>query len=211
MSSDLAAPVRSIEYFSQALLERCADTLGKNEKSYVHEIRSSAEQLGQLVDGMLQLLQATHPACERQDTDLTQIAREVADRLRLGEPGRQVEFLIQEGLRAKADARLLRQVFENLLGNAWKFSARHPSARIEVGCCMAAGKPAYFVRDDGAGFDMAAREKLFLPFQRLHGHSEFPGIGIGLALVQRLVRRHGGSVWAEAQAERGATFFFTLS
>jgi signal transduction histidine kinase len=210
VSHDLAAPLRSIDYFSKALLERCANTLGKNEKSYVHEIRSSVLHMGQLIEDMLQLARVARSACEWQDADLTKIATDVADRLRLNEPGRQVEFRIQAGLSAKADARLLRQVFENLLGNAWKFTGSHACATIEVGAVVTGGKTTYFVRDDGAGFEMASQEKLFVPFQRLHGQSEFPGTGIGLAIVQRIVQRHGGTVWAEGQVEHGASFFFTL-
>jgi light-regulated signal transduction histidine kinase (bacteriophytochrome) len=210
VSHDLGAPLRSIDYFSKTLLERSASTLGKNEKSYVHEIRSSVQHMGRLIEDMLQLARATRGTCEWQDVDLTKLATEVADRLRLSDPARQAEFRIQQGLTAKADPRLLRQVFENLLGNAWKFTGNHDSARIEVGSVVTAGETAYFVRDDGAGFDMAAQEKLFVPFQRLHGQSEFAGTGIGLAIVQRIVQRHGGTVWAEGQVERGARFFFTL-
>jgi signal transduction histidine kinase len=210
VSHDLGAPLRSIDYFSKTLLERSAATLGKNEKSYVHEIRSSVQHMGRLIEDMLQLARATRGTCEWQDVDLTKLATEVADRLRLSDPARQAQFRIQQGLTAKADPRLLRQVFENLLGNAWKFTGNHDSARIEVGSVVTAGETAYFVRDDGAGFDMAAQEKLFVPFQRLHGQSEFAGTGIGLAIVQRIVQRHGGTVWAEGQVERGARFFFTL-
>ena len=211
VSHDLGAPLRGIDHFCQVLLQHGADTLGEGGKGHVQQIRASVQHMGQLIEDILQLSRVNRGSFEWQDLDLTKLARDVADRLRQSEPGRRVEFVIQEGLSAKGDARLLRQVFENLLGNAWKFTGGHARARIEVGSATPVGKPAYYVRDDGAGFDMAYQEKLFAPFQRLHRQSEFPGTGIGLAIVQRIVRRHGGTVWAEGQVGRGATCFFTLS
>jgi light-regulated signal transduction histidine kinase (bacteriophytochrome) len=138
------------------------------------------------------------------------MAQEIASELQKSEPERRVEFVISEGLVANGDARLLRLVLENLFSNAWKFTGKHPSAKIEFGVETYDGRYAYFVRDDGAGFDMSYIDKLFTPFQRLHGVTEFPGTGIGLALVQRIIHRHGGRVWAEGQVEKGATFYFTL-
>ena len=146
-----------------------------------------------------------------QEVDLTSIADEVADDLRRSAPDRAVEFVIARGMKARGDARLLRVLLENLMGNSWKFTSKHPRAKIEVGTTVVAKKSSFFVRDDGAGFDMAYAGKLFGPFQRLHDPGEFEGTGIGLANVQRIVQRHGGLIWAESEVEKGATFFFTLA
>jgi len=146
----------------------------------------------------------------REQIDLSGLAREIAGELRETQPGRAAEFVIEPDLAADGDARLLRVMLQNLLGNAWKFTAHHPRARIEFGVTEHDGERAYFVRDDGAGFDMAYADKLFGAFQRLHTRTEFEGSGIGLATVQRIVYRHGGRVWAKGAVEQGATFYFTL-
>jgi signal transduction histidine kinase len=211
VSHDLRAPIRGIEYAIQALGKNCEDRLDESGKACLREIRAGMGHMGQLIEDILQLSRVTRGAFEFRETDLTKIASEVAARLRKHEPGRRVECVIQQGLCAKADPGLLQQVFENLLGNAWKFTGGHASARIEVGSVAHEGKTAYFVRDDGAGFDMAYSDKLFTPFQRLHGQSAFPGTGIGLAIVKRIVQRHGGNIWAQSEVEHGATFYFTLS
>jgi len=142
--------------------------------------------------------------------NLSEMAQEIADDLHETDPGRQVEFVIQKGIEARCDSHLLQIVLENLLGNAWKFTSNHPTARIEFGMQLQKDMPVYFIRDDGAGFDMKYAQKLFGAFQRLHTTTEFQGTGIGLATVQRVIHRHGGKVWAEGEVEKGATFYFTI-
>jgi light-regulated signal transduction histidine kinase (bacteriophytochrome) len=165
--------------------------------------------MSQLIDDMLALAQVTRAEFERVPVDLTRIARSLGAEFSRAAPTREVEFIVAEGLVAEGDIRLMTIALENLLGNAWKYTGGRERARIEV--AMTDGDPAaFFVRDNGAGFDMAYAEKLFGMFQRLHAKSEFEGTGIGLATVQRVIRRHGGRIWADAAVGRGATFFFTL-
>jgi light-regulated signal transduction histidine kinase (bacteriophytochrome) len=166
--------------------------------------------MGQLIDDLLRLSRVTRAPLERDAVDLTCLARSIADNLQEIHADRQIEFAIQPGLTASGDARLLEVVLTNLLSNAAKFTGKQAAARIEVGRTEHQGQPAFYVRDNGAGFDMAYARSLFGPFQRLHKVSEFPGTGIGLATVQRIVHRHGGRIWAEAEVDRGATFYFTL-
>jgi signal transduction histidine kinase len=210
VSHDLRAPLRSIDGFSQSLLEDYADKLDGQGQDDLQRVRSASQRMGQLIDDMLELSRVTRSEIQRQAIDLSSLARTVAAELQNSEPQREVEFIVAEGVTVKCDPRLLRLVLENLLGNAWKFTAKHRRARIEFGVTQSNGKPAYFVRDDGAGFDMAYAGKLFGAFQRLHAMTEFKGTGIGLATVQRIIRRHGGHVWAEGKLEQGATFYFTL-
>jgi signal transduction histidine kinase len=206
VSHDLRAPLRGIDGFSLALLEDCADRLNEAGKDYLGRIRAATQQMGQLIDDMLNLSRVTRSEIDREKVDLSSLAAAVADELKKGEPGRDVEFRIEPGLSAKGDRRLLKVALENLLGNAWKYTGRHPRARIEFGC---KGK-IFFVRDDGAGFDMTYADKLFGVFQRLHKAAEFPGTGVGLATVQRIIHKHGGRIWAEGEVEKGAAFYFTI-
>ncbi len=210
VSHDLRTPLRSIDGFSQALLEDCADKLDTQGKDYLTRVRAASQKMGRLIDDLLDLSRMTRTEMRREVVDLSALAKATAAELKNREPGRQVEFVIAEGMEVNGDKRLLMVVLENLLGNAWKFTEKHPRARIECGVTQVNGKPAYFVRDDGAGFDMAYADKLFGAFQRLHGVTEFPGTGIGLATVQRIIHRHGGLVWAKGAVEQGATFYFTL-
>jgi signal transduction histidine kinase len=211
VSHDLRAPLRAIDGFSQALLEDHAAALDERGREHLGRVRAAAQRMGELIDDLLQLSRVSRAELVRAPVDLGALAREVAAELAQREPGRSVSLAIGEGLRAEADRRLARIVLENLLGNAWKFTARRAAARIEVGAGAAAdGAPTFFVRDDGAGFDPRYAHKLFAPFQRLHGAAEFPGTGIGLAIVQRIVDRHGGRAWAEGEPGRGAVFWFTL-
>lgn len=166
--------------------------------------------MAQLIEDLLNMSRVTHIEMKIQQVSLSALARSIAAELQRREPDRQVEFVIADGIAVKGDQHLLRIVLENLLSNAWKFTAKHPSARIYFGIAEHEGQKAYFIRDNGAGFDMAYIGKLFTPFQRLHSATEFPGTGIGLALVQRIVHRHGGRVWAEGEVEKGATFYFSL-
>ena len=211
VAHDLRAPLRSIDGFSQALLEDYADKVDAEGRKYLQQVRESAQEMARLIDDLLMLSRVTRSELRRAQVDLTAIARSVLVRLQRNEPERTVELIISDGLIADADARLLGVLLENLLGNAWKFTSKRPVARIEVGARQEDGRPVYFVRDDGAGFDMAYAEKLFGVFQRLHSDAEFEGTGIGLATVQRIVRRHSGRVWAEGEVGRGATVYFTLN
>ncbi len=210
VSHDLRAPLRGIDGFSQALLDDHADQLDAEGKGYLQRVRAASQRMAQLIDDLLNLSRVTRSEMRRETVDLSAMARTIAAELRETQPNRRVDFVITEGLSAHGDPRLLRVVMENLIGNAWKYTGKRPQARIEVGRMEENGKSAYFVRDDGAGFDMACAGKLFGAFQRLHGVNEFPGTGIGLATIQRIIHRHGGRVWAEAALEKGATFYFTL-
>jgi signal transduction histidine kinase len=210
VSHDLRSPLRSIDGFSLALAEDCAASLPAVGLGHIDRIRAATQRMGRLIDDLLQLSRVTRAEMRREPVDLTALARAIAAELSRAAPGRPVAFEVAEGLVASGDPNLLRIALENLLGNAWKFTARHASARIALGRTARGGRPAFFVEDDGAGFDMAYAAKLFGAFQRLHGANEFAGTGIGLATVQRIVRRHGGEVWAEGAVERGATFTFTL-
>ncbi len=210
VSHDLRAPLRSIDGFSLALLEDYAPKLDDRAKDYIGRVRGASQSMAVLIDDLLQLSRMTRRELHIENVDLTSMAHRVIGDLRQGEPGRPVEFTVMPNLMISGDANLLRIVLVNLLGNAWKFTSRKPMARIEFGKIQKQGETVFIVHDNGAGFDPKYSDKLFTPFQRLHNTSEFPGTGIGLATVQRIVRRHGGRVWAEAEINEGATFFFTL-
>jgi light-regulated signal transduction histidine kinase (bacteriophytochrome) len=210
VSHDLRAPLRSVDGFSKAILEDYADKLDEQGKDYLQRVRAASQRMAQLIDDLLNLSRVTRSDMRCEPVNLSALAQTIAEELKKTQPGRQVEFVIKEGLTVNGDARLLKLVLENLLSNSWKFTAKHTSARIEFGVERPDGKFAYFVRDDGAGFDMAYVEKLFTPFQRLHAPTEFLGTGIGLALVQRIIHRHGGRVWAKGEVEKGAKIYFTL-
>ena len=211
VSHDLRAPLRSVDGFSHALLEDYADVLDEQARDYLSRVRAGSQRMGELIDDLLNLSRVTRGEMQHESVDLSQVAKTVAADLQQAEPERQVEFVVEEGLVADGDARLLRLALDNLIGNAWKFTAKNSHARIEFGATKHDGKTAYYVSDDGAGFDMAYANKLFGAFQRLHQTGDFEGSGIGLATVQRIMHRHGGSVWGEGAVEQGATFYFTLS
>lgn len=210
VAHDLRAPVRSISGFAQVLLDEHADRLTEEGKGCLRRMKEAGRSMAQLIEAFLKLVSLARGEVRRDVVDLSAAAESIAEALRRGEPARRAEFVIQPGLKAAGDPELLGELLENLIGNAWKFTSRHPRARIEFGSTVHEGKQAYFVRDDGAGFDPLLSGKLFSPFQRLHGDSEFPGIGAGLAIVERIARLHGGRVAAEGAVEKGATFFFTL-
>jgi PAS domain S-box-containing protein len=210
VAHDLRAPLRAMSGFAQVLLEDYADKLDGEGVDCLREIHANAVRMGALIDALLSLSRVTRTELRREPVDLGAIAREILARLAAAEPGRAVETIIADGLHAQLDPALARTLMENLLGNAWKFTARSARARIEVGAVDHDGERAFFVRDDGTGFDMAYASKLFTPFQRLHSTAEFPGTGIGLATVQRIVARHGGRVWAEGRLGEGAVFYFTM-
>jgi len=210
VSHDLRSPLRSIDGFSQAILDDYNDKLDDQGRDCLHRVRAASQRMGQLIDDLLKLSRVTRGEMQCEVVDLSRLVRTVASGLRETQADRQIELVVQEGLSAEGDPQLLRVVLENLLGNAWKFTSKHQSARIEFGRATVDGTQAYFIKDDGSGFDMAYSEKLFGPFQRLHAATDFPGTGIGLATVQRIIARHGGRVWAEGDVEKGATFYFTV-
>ena len=210
VSHDLRAPLRSIDGFSKILLEDYADELDEEGNDYLKRVRAASQRMGQLIDDLLDLSRMTRSEMRRESVDLSDLAKSFAEELKRSQPERRVEFLIEGGLLVEGDKSLLRVVLENLLRNAWKFTGKQTHARIEFGASEQEDKRAYFVRDNGAGFDMAYADKLFGAFQRLHGGNEFEGTGIGLATVQRIIHRHGGRVWAEGRVGYGATFYFTL-
>jgi light-regulated signal transduction histidine kinase (bacteriophytochrome) len=210
VAHDLRAPLRGIDGFSQALLEDYGDMLDDEGKQHLRFVRESAQQMAQLIDDLLALSRVTRGELLREPVDLSGLVRAALAQAQKTHPDRCVETVVADGLTAEGDARLLKAALDNLLGNAWKFTSRRAQARIEVGAAVKDGERVFFVRDDGVGFDMAHAAKLFGVFERLHSSAEFEGTGIGLATVQRIVRRHGGRIWAESQPGRGATFYFTL-
>ena len=210
ISHDLRAPLRAIAGFSKILEDDYARALDGTGRDYVARVRRSARHMGELIDDLLDLLRIREAGLMRADVDLSAQAVEITEALRAASPERDVEFDIAGGITARGDPRLLRIALENLLGNAWKFTARRAPARIAFQRCAIDGNMAYSVRDNGAGFDMAYAGKLFGAFQRLHDAREYEGNGIGLAIVQRVIVRHGGRIWAEAQPENGAAFYFVL-
>jgi hypothetical protein len=209
VAHDLRAPLRAIDGFGQALEEDCAGKLDPDAAGHLKRIRSSAQHMGQLIDGLLGLSRVTRGELARERVDVTRLAQSSGARLREANPQREVDLVVHEGLVVDGDARLITAALDNLLGNAWKFTKKCPGARIEVGR-LEKEHDVLFVRDNGVGFDPNYKHKLFGAFQRLHTVSEFEGSGIGLATVQRIVRRHGGRIWADGEVGRGATFYFTL-
>jgi PAS domain S-box-containing protein len=212
VAHDLRSPLRSIASFSDALVEDCAAQLDDTGKDYLRRITGGARRMSELIDGLLALSRVNSTELKSRECNLSALAHAVLEQLQEQQPERQVKVRIQEGLVAQGDPHLLRAVLENLLGNAWKFTREKPVAEIELSATQdQAGRHTYVVRDNGAGFDMAYRDKLFGVFQRLHAQREFEGTGIGLATVQRILRRHGGRIWGEGQPGQGASFFFTLN
>ncbi len=214
VSHDLRAPLRSIDGFSQILQEDYEEVLDGEGLDYLGRVRAASGHMATLIDDLLDLSRVGRRPLRREPVDLTSMVTEIIEDLRAAEPGRKVEFVAGRGIKAWGDVTLLKVALENLLGNAWKFTAREPQARVEFGADRDPGPgflpPVYYVRDNGAGFDQTYADKLFGAFQRLHGQDEFEGTGIGLATVARIVHRHGGRVWAEGGVGEGATFYFTL-
>jgi light-regulated signal transduction histidine kinase (bacteriophytochrome) len=210
VSHDLRAPLRSIDGFTHALLESYSENLDPIAREYLQRVRAASLRMSQLIDDLLHLSRVGRREMRIQEVDLSDLAATVAHELQKTDPARKVRFVIAPGLRARADERLIRIALENLLGNSWKFTAHTANARIEFDCEQRDGKDVYVVRDNGAGFDMTYADKLFTPFQRLHASHEFPGSGIGLAIVQRIINRHHGAVWAQGAPNKGATFSFSL-
>jgi PAS domain S-box-containing protein len=209
VSHDLRAPLRSVRGFSEVLLERYAGKLDDSALDFLRRTRDSCEEMNNLIKDLLKLSRLNQGELHQQTVDLSRLARSIADELAREQPGREVRWSIAPGLQTQGDERLLRLVLDNLLRNAWKFTSQRREARIEFGA-TADPQPAFYVRDNGAGFDMEHVGKLFRVFQRLHSAQDFPGTGVGLATVQRVINRHGGRVWAIGSPDQGATFYFTL-
>ncbi|HWG91623.1 MAG TPA: ATP-binding protein [Candidatus Thermoplasmatota archaeon] len=210
VSHDLRAPLRAIEAMGAALAEDYEGNLDTEGKACLHRIRSESQRATQMVNALLELARAAQSDVRREPVDVSALALEVGEAVCAKDPSRRVSFYVAREVRADADPRLLRVVLENLIGNAFKYSAKVPEALIEVGSFVEAGERVYFVRDNGAGFDMTRADHLFQPFRRLHTSHEFEGTGVGLATVQRILARHGGRAWAHGKVGEGATFYFTL-
>lgn len=210
VSHDLRAPLRRIDSFSRAILESQGDRLDDSGRRYLERVREASQHMSQLIDDVLHLSRVTSAELREHEVDLSSLVSLILTRLQESEPARKVEVRVRPGIVVTGDGQLLRIALENLLENAWKFTGKVPEPRIEFGLTQASGEPTYFVRDNGAGFDMTYADRLFGPFQRLHRQGEFLGSGIGLATVQRIIHRHGGRVWAEGLVGQGATFQFTL-
>lgn len=210
VSHDLQAPLRHIAGYSSVLLEECHDQLSTEGQEYLQRIKRASLKMEELIDALLDLARVSRKKMNLVSIDLSALAREIVESLRERDPARPVTVVVADGLAVQGDEPLIRAVMENLLGNAWKFTGNNAAAVIEFGAVERDGQPVYFVRDNGAGFDMTYVDRMFGPFQRLHAAGEFAGTGIGLATVQRIVKRHGGTIWAEGKVGEGATFFFTL-
>jgi light-regulated signal transduction histidine kinase (bacteriophytochrome) len=210
VSHDLRAPLRTITGFGNALLEDCEDKLDSNGRNYLHRIIAATGNMALLIEDMLNLSRITRTEMDIVPVNLSSLAKSIKDESQRSQPERLVNFIIAGNMEDSADPGLIRIVLENLLGNAWKFTGKKPEAKIEFGVIQEEGENVYFVRDNGAGFDMVYLDKLFAPFQRLHTTEEYPGTGIGLAIVKRIITRHGGKVWAEGKVDGGATFYFSL-
>ena len=211
VSHDLRAPLRTIEGFTELLVESLGPQASDETHEYAATVKTGVVRMNRLIDDLLRLSRTSLAELRREPVDLSALAREIAAQLQGTAPERAVEWSVEEGLSVEADAGLMRVVLENLLSNAWKYTCKTPLSRIEFGGETSTEEgPVFFVRDNGAGFDMRSAERLFSPFRRLHSEKDFPGTGVGLATVERIVRRHGGRIWAEAAVNQGATFRFTL-
>ncbi len=210
VSHDLRAPIRVVEGFTRIVKEDYGGLLDRVANDHLDRVLGAAARMNLMIDALLTLSRLSSQPLARQPVNLSQLAGYVVDDLRRGAPERQVEVEIESGLAAQGDPTLLRMVLENLLGNAWKYTARTPRPRIALRRVTEAGRTRYEVADNGAGFDMRSADRLFGLFQRLHSQNDFPGHGVGLASVRRIVQRHGGEIWAHAEPGRGATFAFTL-
>jgi two-component system sensor histidine kinase/response regulator len=210
VSHDLRAPLRAIDGFNRSFLEDYGHTLEPDGRELLLSVQRACERMGNLIEDLLSLARIARSEMNRTSVDLGAMARSIVDELRRSDPGRQVDVRIEDGLVADGDARLLHVALSNLLSNAWKFTSKCPQAVIEFGSTRQGGQTTFFLRDNGAGFDMAYAEKLFGAFQRLHSADEFPGTGVGLATVHRIIHRHGGRIWADSAVNKGTTFHFTL-
>jgi PAS domain S-box-containing protein len=211
VSHDLRVPLRHLVGFSEALQEDNSNNQSIESLKIIEKIRESAEHMDEIIEALLGLSLLSNVEIKKKETNLSEVVNKINRDLLQNDTGRQVEFITQDGIKVLGDEQLLRIVLENLVGNAWKFTSKCDKAKIEFGCVQQNDEPVYFVRDNGAGFNNKYSEKLFTAFQRLHNQSDFPGIGIGLATVKRIIERQGGRVWAESEMDKGATFFFTMN
>ena len=210
ISHDLRAPIRTMSGFAKIIIEDYKDKLDAQGQDYLDRILKGSEKSTQLIDDLLRLSKVSRQEIDRSEINLSDKAVKIAEELRERDKGRNVEFVVQEGIIASADPRLMELALSNLIENAWKFSSKMEKGKIEFGCTEKDGKTTYFVKDNGAGFNPDYADKMFWPFHRLHSDKEFPGTGIGLTIVERIIRRHGGRIWAVGEKEKGATVFFTL-
>lgn len=210
VSHDLRAPLRIINGFSEALAQDYQGKLDERGVEYLRHLRDAAERMELLINKLVDLSRVSTVELRREPVDLSELAQSIAAELKRSDPSRKVDFLIQSGLAVEGDPRLLKTAFEHLLGNSWKFTSKHPAATIELGSERRDGQRVLYVRDDGAGFDPNYAQKMFGPFQRFHAVTEFEGTGMGLAMVQRIIRRHGGKVWATGKVEQGTTVYIAL-
>jgi signal transduction histidine kinase len=210
VAHDLRAPLRSIQGFAEMVVEDHGPAVAGEPRALLERVISNAAHMGALIESLLRIARVSQGTLRREEVDLSRLVRDEAERLATAEPHRQVELIVDEGVRVQADGTLARTLLQNLVGNAWKFTSRTSAPRIEFGATGSPHERTLFVRDNGAGFEAAQATKLFAPFRRLHSASDFPGTGIGLATSQRIVNRHGGRIWAQGSAGQGATFYFTL-
>jgi PAS domain S-box-containing protein len=211
LSHDLRGPIQCIEGYSSILLEQHAERLGADGGRFLKIVNENALRMRDMITGLLGISRIARAEIRREKIDVTALVRAIAQEYRKTEPSRDAEVLIQEDLFSEGDAKLLRIALDNLIRNAWKFTRKRPKALIEFGKTENGGKTAFFLRDNGAGFDMKYADKLFAVFQRLHSDAEFEGTGVGLATVRRIIQRHSGEIWAEGEIDKGAKFYFTLS
>jgi light-regulated signal transduction histidine kinase (bacteriophytochrome) len=210
VSHDLRAPLRSIDGFSQALLEDYSDKLDEEGKDYLIRVRKATQHMGNIIDDLLKLSRITRRTLDTEKVNLGDLSKSIIDDLQKKESDRKVKVSIDDDLTVMGDKQLLNMALENIIENAWKFTNKKSNAKIEIGKTKKNNKDVFFVRDNGAGFDMNYVDKLFVPFRRLHSNDEFEGIGIGLGIVNRIIHRHGGEIWAEGREGEGATFYFSL-
>jgi len=210
LSHDLRGPLQSLKGFCDILLERYAEKLGAEGKEFLAIIKERAQRMSEMITGLLDITRIMRTEIQRQKIDMSQVVADIVQEYTTAQPAREADVLVQEGLFAQGDDKLLRLALDNLVRNAWKFTGKLPKARIEFGKTENNGKEAFFLRDNGVGFDMKYAGKMFTVFQRLHSEFEFEGSGIGLATAQRVILRHGGEIWAEGEVDKGATFYFTL-
>lgn len=210
VSHDLRSPLRSLDGFSNILLRDYSESLDERGQGFLNRIRANAQRMGQLIDDLLRLSRLTRAELNIEPIDLSTIALEISQNLKFSEPDRKVDFIIADNLKARGDLSLLKAVLENLIGNSWKYTSKCSQAEISINKKLVNGKECFYIKDNGAGFDMAYTDKLFAPFQRLHSPDDYPGTGIGLATVQRIIQRHRGKIWGESKPEQGACFYFTI-
>jgi light-regulated signal transduction histidine kinase (bacteriophytochrome) len=210
VSHDLRSPLRSLDGFSKLLEEDARDKLDEVEKDYLRRISKAAQRMGQLIDDLLQLSRINRATFKPQQVNLSDMVKTNLEKLREKEPSRNIEIDIEPDVQVRGDASLLDIALQNLTSNSWKYTSKNPHSKIRFGTTVTNGERAYYIKDNGVGFDTRYSQKLFGPFQRLHGTDEFPGTGIGLATVKRIVDRHGGHVWANSKVDKGSTFYFTL-